>query len=77
MDYTYVIFLQFLKGENGRISYDLKSADNQKGYFSVDATGTVRVSRRLDRESINRFHLVVEARDNGEPVRSSSATAQV
>ena len=52
-------------GDNGRITYELSSEGNVGNAFSVDAnTGQITTQRQLDRESHDRYLLVLTATDH-------------
>ena len=52
-------------GAAGRVRYSIQSG-NDKGSFKIDAvSGELRTAATLDHESIKRYHLSVEARDQG------------
>ena len=59
------------KGENGSITYDLISGQ-QDGFHIDTVSGIVIANRTFDREETRFFTLVVEATDNGIPVQLSS-----
>ena len=65
-------------GENGRVSYSVVSGDLD-GYFKLDSnTGELTIQKSVDLEAARisnwTFTLVVEAKDHGNPQRSSNAT---
>uniref|UniRef100_A0A8C4Q5R5 Uncharacterized protein n=1 Tax=Eptatretus burgeri TaxID=7764 RepID=A0A8C4Q5R5_EPTBU len=52
----------------GPVTYGLAAGGNPQNAFSIDPrTGTISVARPLDREMIEMFELLVEARDSGFP----------
>ncbi|KAI1242062.1 Protocadherin Fat 3 [Lamprotornis superbus] len=62
---------------NGQIHFSIVNGD-QDNEFSVDPVlGLVKVKKKLDRERISGYSLVVQARDSGTPPLSSSATVNV
>ncbi|KAL2311128.1 hypothetical protein Nmel_002817 [Mimus melanotis] len=62
---------------NGQIHFSIVSGD-QDNEFSVDPVlGLVKVKKKLDRERISGYSLVVQARDSGTPPLSSSVTVNV
>jgi protocadherin Fat 1/2/3 len=74
-------------GDNGRITYRIKSGD-RKGQFQIDEQrGIVSVApaansgdkpnTRLDREMISSYVLEIEASDHGVPVKSSTVLVNV
>ena len=59
-------------GSNGTLLYSILSG-NDNASFEIDpATGAVRVSNGLDRETRARFTLLVQARDAGTPAHDRS-----
>lgn len=64
-------------GENARLDYRL--TDTAPGFpFTINnSTGWVTVSTELDRETTEYYTFGVEARDNGVPVMSSSASVSI
>uniref|UniRef100_A0A8C1TGF0 Cadherin EGF LAG seven-pass G-type receptor 1a n=1 Tax=Cyprinus carpio TaxID=7962 RepID=A0A8C1TGF0_CYPCA len=64
-------------GENARLDYSL--TDTTPGFpFSINnSTGWITVSTELDRETTEYYTFGVEARDNGVPVMSSSASVSI
>uniref|UniRef100_A0A803V7Q4 Protocadherin Fat 3 n=1 Tax=Ficedula albicollis TaxID=59894 RepID=A0A803V7Q4_FICAL len=62
---------------NGQIHFSIVNGD-QDNEFSVDPVlGLVKVKKKLDRERISGYSLVVQARDSGTPPLSSSVTVNV
>ncbi|XP_031408102.1 protocadherin Fat 3 [Meleagris gallopavo] len=62
---------------NGQIHFSIVSGD-QDNEFSVDpGSGLVKVKKKLDRERISGYSLVIQARDSGTPPLSSSVTVNV
>ena len=59
-------------GDNGRVSYYIKENNQNVGEtneFSIDQrTGEVRAKIKFDREKINKYELVLVARDHGTPI---------
>uniref|UniRef100_A0A671R1Z4 Cadherin EGF LAG seven-pass G-type receptor 1-like n=1 Tax=Sinocyclocheilus anshuiensis TaxID=1608454 RepID=A0A671R1Z4_9TELE len=64
-------------GENARLDYSL--TDTTPGFpFTINnSTGWITVSAELDRETTEYYTFGVEARDNGVPVMSSSASVSI
>ncbi len=64
-------------GENARLDYSL--TDTTPGFpFTINnSTGWITVSSELDRETTEYYTFGVEARDNGVPVMSSSASVSI
>ncbi|XP_066525030.1 cadherin EGF LAG seven-pass G-type receptor 1 [Hoplias malabaricus] len=64
-------------GENARLDYRL--TDTSPGFpFTINnSTGWITVSAELDRETTEFYTFGVEARDNGIPVMSSSASVSI
>ena len=63
-------------GPNGEVTVRI-SRGNERNHFRFDDLGSgfyyITVASRLDRERINRYNLTIEARDRGEPSRTSTA----
>ncbi|XP_067992853.1 protocadherin-23, partial [Melanerpes formicivorus] len=60
-------------GNNGALRYKIIGG-NDGEYFALNNTsGTLMVTRSLDREDISNFTLTIECRDLGNPSRSSTA----
>ena len=66
-------------GRNGALSYRLVSASPTSDLKLEERNGVlgVKVARPLDRERHDRYELVIEARDAGDPMQSATATVQV
>nr|XP_028603461.1 cadherin EGF LAG seven-pass G-type receptor 1 isoform X3 [Podarcis muralis] len=75
-------------GENARLEYKLielphpsapVSPGGDMGFpFQINnSTGWITVSAELDRETVENYHFGVEARDNGVPVMTSSASVSI
>lgn len=60
--------------ENETISYSITSGDDLR-QFNIQDSGVVTVSRKLDREDLTRYQLIIRAEDTGG--LSSSATVNV
>ncbi|CAL8349145.1 unnamed protein product [Arctogadus glacialis] len=68
----YVVARDADQGENGRVSYSIESG-NAGGAFSLNPnTGSLSISKPLDREEEETFNLTVVAKDHGTPRRTSS-----
>ncbi|XP_009578552.1 PREDICTED: protocadherin Fat 3-like [Fulmarus glacialis] len=62
---------------NGQIHFSIVNGDRDNE-FSVDPVlGLVKVKKKLDRERISGYSLVIQARDSGIPPLSSSVTVNV
>ncbi|XP_065127833.1 protocadherin Fat 1 [Paramisgurnus dabryanus] len=62
---------------NNRIRYSIKD-NNEMCPFVIDAdSGELRVTQQLDREKIASYMLTVLASDNGNPIKSCSATIKI
>ncbi|XP_010153082.1 PREDICTED: protocadherin Fat 3-like, partial [Eurypyga helias] len=62
---------------NGQIHFSIVNGDRDNE-FSVDPVlGLVKVKKKLDRERISGYSLVIQARDSGTPPLSSSVTVNV
>ncbi|XP_072003202.1 cadherin EGF LAG seven-pass G-type receptor 1 isoform X3 [Engystomops pustulosus] len=64
-------------GENARIHYSLTDVPPNFPFVINNSTGWITVSAELDRETVEFYTFGVEARDNGEPVMSSSASVTI
>ncbi|KAF2354241.1 Cadherin [Trinorchestia longiramus] len=64
-------------GANGLLRYSIHPSGDPHGYFTVDASGSVRVGRSLDREAVHLYLLRIEAKDNGHPSLSARTTVIV
>ncbi|XP_028603460.2 cadherin EGF LAG seven-pass G-type receptor 1 isoform X2 [Podarcis muralis] len=75
-------------GDNARLEYKLielphpsvpVSPGGDMGFpFQINnSTGWITVSAELDRETVENYHFGVEARDNGVPVMTSSASVSI
>lgn len=63
-------------GENGQITYYLVN-DLDETFIIDENTGEINTNAKLDREEIGSYELVVEARDQGEPRMSGTATVLI
>ncbi|XP_016110127.1 protocadherin Fat 4 [Sinocyclocheilus grahami] len=63
-------------GSNGQISYSLSSG-NEAGAFSLTSGGQLNLIRTLDRETQDKYTLIITAQDAGTPSLSSSGTVMV
>ncbi|KYO28523.1 hypothetical protein Y1Q_0005325 [Alligator mississippiensis] len=62
---------------NGQIHFSIVNGDRDNE-FSVDPVlGLVKVKKKLDRERVSGYSLVIQARDSGVPPLSSSVTVNV
>ena len=59
------------QGRNGNATMRIVRG-NERGHFKLQA-GLIQVSGRLDRERVGKYNLTIEARDHGQPFRSSKA----
>ena len=71
-------------GINGALTYSFSEITGDNGervsgdIFSINtSTGEVRTSAVLDRETDSRYHLIVEVRDGGNPLRNVFVTVNV
>lgn len=66
-------------GRNGAVSYSLVNTTPTADFKLEVRTGVlgVRVARPLDRERADHYNLVIEARDGGEPMQSSTTSIQI
>ena len=64
-------------GSNSALLYTIKDAARDLP-FSIDRhSGVLTTSRKLDREHQHRYNFKVEAKDQGDPPRSATATIEV
>eukprot|EP00058_Branchiostoma_floridae_P010537 XP_002596025.1 hypothetical protein BRAFLDRAFT_84111 [Branchiostoma floridae] len=65
-------------GDNGNITYTIISG-NEQNTFAIDGgSGEITLETTLDHDQGNRsYQLVVEAKDAGTPIRSSTATVDI
>lgn len=64
-------------GENARIQYSLTDLPPNFPFIINNNTGWITVASELDRETVEFYTFGVEARDNGEPVMTSSASVTI
>ncbi|XP_063783179.1 cadherin EGF LAG seven-pass G-type receptor 1 isoform X1 [Pseudophryne corroboree] len=64
-------------GDNARIQYSLTDVPPNFPFVINNNTGWITVSKELDREAVEFYTFGVEARDNGEPVMTSSASVTI
>lgn len=64
-------------GLNGEILYSILPQSDQYGHFAVSRAGVVTVARRLDRETVAGYELVVMATDRGTPALTGSVTVHL
>lgn len=64
-------------GENARLDYRLTDITPGFPFTINNSTGWITVSNELDRETTDFYTFGVEARDNGIPVMSSSASVSI
>ncbi|XP_045494732.1 cadherin-related tumor suppressor [Colias croceus] len=62
------------EGLNGDIYYRLIAGDDMKKFMLDEATGQLFINKPLDRETTDRYRLVVVAHDSGQTVRLSATT---
>lgn len=63
-------------GENGQITYYLLN-DFDESFIIDEHSGEISTNTKLDREEINSYELVIEARDQGEPRMAGTATVLI
>ena len=63
-------------GPNGAVFYEILSG-NTGNQFGIFPDGVLYVARQLDRETQDMFALTINARDQGEPMRSATTTVYV
>ncbi|KAM7290981.1 cadherin-related tumor suppressor [Ixodes scapularis] len=69
-------------GVNGKLRYELRPLPTSRDFddlpFEIDAaTGELRTTARLDRETVAHYRFLVEARDEGDPSLTGTATVLV
>ncbi|XP_035281502.1 cadherin EGF LAG seven-pass G-type receptor 1-like isoform X1 [Anguilla anguilla] len=64
-------------GENARLEYRLTGTPHDFPFTINNSTGWITVALELDRETTEYYTFGVEARDNGIPVMSSSASVSI
>ncbi|XP_018408005.1 PREDICTED: cadherin EGF LAG seven-pass G-type receptor 1 [Nanorana parkeri] len=64
-------------GDNARIQYSLTDVPPNFPFVINNNTGWITVSSELDREMVEFYSFGVEARDNGNPVMTSSASVTI
>uniref|UniRef100_A0A8C7ZZX1 Protocadherin-16 n=1 Tax=Oryzias sinensis TaxID=183150 RepID=A0A8C7ZZX1_9TELE len=65
------------QGENGRVTYRIQSG-NTRGTFSLNPnTGSLSISKPLDREEQDVFNLTIVAEDHGIPQHSSNQLLRI
>ncbi|XP_030628227.1 cadherin EGF LAG seven-pass G-type receptor 1 [Chanos chanos] len=64
-------------GDNARLDYTLTETSPDFPFTINNSTGWITVSAELDRETTEYYTFGVEARDNGIPVMSSSASVSI
>lgn len=62
------------EGLNGDIYYKLIGGDAMRKFTLDEATGQLIITKPLDRETVDRYHLSVLAHDSGLPLRLSATT---
>ncbi|XP_075606136.1 protocadherin Fat 4 [Balearica regulorum gibbericeps] len=66
----YVIATDLDEGDNARITYYLSAGDGDNPY-SIQQNGTILVNGNVDRETKEKYELLLVASDNGVPQRQS------
>ncbi|XP_069746951.1 protocadherin Fat 3-like isoform X3 [Narcine bancroftii] len=62
---------------NGQIHFSIVNGD-QGNYFSISLiTGLIKIKRRLDREKVSGYSLIIQAKDSGTPSLSSTVTVNI
>ncbi|CAH1802941.1 unnamed protein product, partial [Owenia fusiformis] len=75
---VYVLATDEDAGLNSKVTYNISAQSDPNGHFYVDDnTGRIHTTASLDRESIDRYTLIVLAADSGLPSLTSSATVTV
>lgn len=57
------------EGRNGYVEYSLET--NEAPFILGNVDGVLRVARQLDRENKANYSLRIQARDRGDPIRTS------
>lgn len=64
-------------GLNGVIAYSIISGNNEEHFYIDSTSGQLLVNKKLDRETTDRYSLVVMAKDGGKSISLSSNTTVV
>uniref|UniRef100_A0A915HH22 Cadherin domain-containing protein n=1 Tax=Romanomermis culicivorax TaxID=13658 RepID=A0A915HH22_ROMCU len=63
-------------GENARLLY--KMDGHRGGHFRIDGvSGAIMINRKLDRETISKYNLIITVLDNGKPPLSTSTELEI
>uniref|UniRef100_A0AAQ5XSP9 FAT atypical cadherin 3b n=1 Tax=Amphiprion ocellaris TaxID=80972 RepID=A0AAQ5XSP9_AMPOC len=62
---------------NGRITYSILKGDRSNQFWIDPVAGLLKVNKRLDRELVSRYALLVQAFDSGSPAMSSTVTINI
>ncbi|XP_066439955.1 neural-cadherin-like [Eleutherodactylus coqui] len=61
-------------GKNGHVIYSIAPDSDVLGEFFVDQTGSIMVSKSLDREALPTYTLIILAADEGSPAQTGTMT---
>ncbi|XP_061179410.1 protocadherin Fat 1-like [Saccostrea echinata] len=61
----------------GKLKYELASSEMNPNFKIEPNTGVLQVASPLDRESVDRYDVIIKVSDNGFPTRSTSVTATI
>ncbi|XP_076002461.1 protocadherin Fat 3-like isoform X2 [Genypterus blacodes] len=62
---------------NGAILYSIVNGDRDNQFFIDPLSGVIKVNKRLDRETVPSYSLVIRALDSGIPAMSSTVTVNI
>ncbi|XP_077987920.1 protocadherin Fat 4-like [Glandiceps talaboti] len=64
-------------GKDGEFTYSILSGNDDGVFDVVASTGAIYLQKNLDWETITSYRLVVQAQDNGDVVKSGTATLNI
>ncbi|XP_078514848.1 protocadherin-16 [Lissotriton helveticus] len=73
----YVIAQDKDLGENGRVSYQIRSGNGDGKFHLNPSTGSLAIVKGLDREEQDQYNLTVVATDHGNPRRTSTQALSI
>ncbi|XP_053312519.1 protocadherin Fat 3 [Spea bombifrons] len=62
---------------NGQITFSIVSGDQDKQFTVDPLVGLIKVKKKMDRERVSGYSLMVQARDSGIPPMSSTVTVNI